>query len=99
MKNLLIPAAAFAAAALSTGLAVSPGYAAPTEIAVSYSDLDLSQAGDRRTLQERVERAARQVCQAETGASPLLRAAERDCRDEAVSDAATQFPTPESAID
>lgn len=102
MKNVLISAAALAAASLSTFAAVSPGHAAtgrPTSIAVSYADLNLSQAEDRRILEERLESAARQVCRTEHGYSPLLRAAERDCRQEAVTRAVEQLRFPDDATD
>ncbi|MCA1748319.1 MAG: UrcA family protein [Parasphingopyxis sp.] len=102
MKNILISAAALVAASLSTVAAVSPGHAAGetgNRVAVSYADLNLSQAQDRRILDRRLAGAARTVCRAEHGYSPLTRRAVRDCQVEAVARASEQIPFALSATD
>lgn len=102
MKTILFPAAAILAASFSTFTAVSPGYAAveaPARTVVSYADLNLSQAQDRRILEERIEGAARSVCRAEHGYSPLMRDAQRDCAEAAVAEAASQLPFSPNAVE
>lgn len=102
MTKLFFSFAAAAAASLATIGAVAPAAAspgAPAGIAVSHADLNLSQAGDRRILTERLERAARRVCRAETGHSPLDRDAARDCREAAVSQAIERVGFPDDATD
>ena len=102
MKSILFPAAALLAAALSTVTATAPGHAAsaaPVTIAVSHADLNLAQEGDRRILEDRIARAARNVCRADYGYSPLTWHAERDCRSAVVARAEQQLPYPDDATD
>lgn len=59
------PFAAALAKALALGALAAPSVAAPTQtraVTVKYSDLDLASEDGRKTLDERLERAAREVC-------------------------------------
>ena len=52
--------AAFGVAALSAGAVAA--HADPAKAVVNYSDLDLSQAADARSLYARLQKASEQVC-------------------------------------
>jgi len=58
-----ILAAAFAAAFLNTGVAVTPAAAQTADsVTISYADLNLANAAGRAVLDRRIAHAARQVC-------------------------------------
>ncbi|HEY3948721.1 UrcA family protein [Phenylobacterium sp.] len=58
---------------------------------VSYADLDLNYAGDRRRLEIRVNSAARRVCTQLNEASPSAANLGKSCQDRAVRDAMGQI--------
>jgi UrcA family protein len=79
-----------AALALALPLAaIAPVHAADgTSVKVSVAGLDLSTAKGQRQLERRVQSAARRLCDtANERFSPDVRAAQRQCRDEAVASA------------
>lgn len=79
---------AFAAAIVATGLSVSASSPATAATAhVRYSDLDLTSASGRATLDSRINRAARTVCWIENG---NISGAEA-CRRESVAKAHEQL--------
>jgi UrcA family protein len=74
--------------ALAAALAIVPAtaIAAPQNVAVTYSDLDLSSAKGQHELDKRIDRAARQVCTRHEITTGSIRSApvDEDCYREAL---------------
>ena len=62
------------------------------QVAVSYSDLDLSTPADRATLQGRIHQAASAVCTAQ-GDDVAARIASSICRKQAITEASRRMDT------
>ncbi len=86
-------------ATLAAGLAVSQASAAPSEseaphIVVRYSDLNLSQPEDARTLYGRIRRAAREACR-DVGLDDVWFGMKfHNCVDRAVTNAVAKISSP-----
>lgn len=93
MNKILILAAATAVSA--TALFSPPAFAqsAPTQLAVSYSDLDLSTAHGQRVLDRRLRTAAETVCGPTSSADPRGKNDVRQCRAETLAYARAQRDT------
>jgi UrcA family protein len=61
---------------------------------VSYSDLDLAQVADAKTLYSRIRHAARDVCRAEVGVTSRTSRIENKCFAQAVEDAVHSVSDP-----
>mgnify|MGYP001103103150 CR=1 FL=1 len=88
---------ALAAAFVASGLTLAPAMASAQEqqrtASISYTDLDLSTEDGRATLDQRIDRAARQVCEldrVQTG-SRLRNREARACYEQAKSSFEERF--------
>jgi UrcA family protein len=91
-SNIAKRCALIGIATLAAGLAVNQASAAesddaPRSVVVRYSDLNLSQPQDARTLYDRIQRAARVAC-GDVSSADLARFGQfRSCVDRAVANA------------
>jgi UrcA family protein len=92
IKHFVLPALALACAA--------PAMAEPVSVAVPYGDLDLSKDADRKTLDARLERAARKLCGGSAPRRSLVRMEGwRSCLAEARSSYKAQVEVARDAAD
>lgn len=89
MNRRIFPvlAAGLLASGFTMAAAAAGRDAQPPRQVVSYSDLDLSKESGRQKLEQRIRRAARQVCPSTTSGSARASAEGRACVREAVSQA------------
>jgi UrcA family protein len=86
-------------AALAAGLSINQASAAPSDsesrnVMVHYSDLDLSQPKDARTLYGRIQRAARVACGDVSHEDLLLVEKYHGCVEQAVTNAVAKISSP-----
>jgi UrcA family protein len=90
MKTILILAAALA---FSASPALAQGPAVPSQVAVGYTDLDLSTVDGARTLDRRIRTAVEAVCGPTSDADPAGKNDVRRCRAETLAVARAQRDT------
>ena len=90
MKALLI---SLAAAAITFAAAPAPAQTAPSQVVVSYADLDLSTPAGVRKLDRRLRSAVEIACGPISSADPAGKNRVRDCRAETLAVARAQRDT------